>query len=71
MAEIEITPEQFGAWRQSPVGRVFFQYCKDFGDSLKRDAIENWLATGELSEEARGRILALQEVATPTLIFGR
>ena len=62
-----LTPEQFGAWRQSPVGKVFFQFVEDFVTAGKREFTEAMLASPKVDVEyvqaERGKILAWQEIA--------
>ena len=66
-----ITPEQFGSWRQSPVGKIFFEFIEDFITAGKRELVEFVLSSPDVDvatvHDMRGKILAWQEIATMRL----
>ena len=59
--KLEITKEQFGAWRNHPVGLFFQQFVKDHRNAMINGGIEQWLNRPQLFAQqeavARGRIL--------------
>jgi hypothetical protein len=58
----ELSEQAFNLWRHHPVSALFLQYLADYREALARKVLEEWLASGNINPEARGRILAVRDM---------
>lgn len=66
-AEINgISKDMFVAWKHNPATIAVMKFMEDFADVMKKDHNQRWLDGSEQEDEreARGRILAIDEMRT-------